>query len=88
MRGKSKPRREECESKTKMNKCTFHQGHARKEIINMEAGNRTLCIASLNPDTFVNPEQRLTITNMLNQQKIHIAAIQETHTYHMNSITY
>lgn len=61
-----------------MNKCTFHQRYARKEVTNMEAGNRTLCIASLNPDTFVKPEQRLTITNMLISHKIHIDAIKET----------
>ena len=48
----------------------------------MEAGNRTLCIASLNPDTFINPDQRLTIANMLILRKIHIAAIQETHIPH------
>jgi len=65
-----------------MNKCTFQHGQTRKEVINMDAGNRTLCIASLNPDTFINPEQRITITNMLLMQKIHIAAIQETHIPH------
>jgi len=46
------------------------------------SGNRTLCIESLSPDTFVKPEQRVTITNMLISHKIRIAAIQETHIPH------
>ena len=48
----------------------------------MQTGNRTLSIASINPDNFMNPEKQRQITNMLLTNKIHIAAIQETHLAH------
>jgi len=51
----------------------------------MQTGNRTLSIASINPDNFMNPEKQRQITNMLLTNKIHIAAIQETHLAHDTS---
>ena len=48
----------------------------------MEHWSKMLRIASLNPDTFINNETRLHITNMPIMRKIHITAIQETHIPH------
>jgi len=48
----------------------------------MSEGGRTLCIASPNPDTFINHEQRQEIAQMQLRQKIHIESLQEIHIPH------
>ena len=45
----------------------------------MKEGNRSLSIASINPDNFAHEITQTEITEMLLRKKIHIAAIQETH---------
>jgi len=45
----------------------------------MKKGYRSLSIASINPDTFAAKESQLQVVQMIQQRKIHIAAIQETH---------
>jgi len=54
----------------------------REEILTMKPGQRTLSIVSLNPDNFILPETRTNTTHALQRNKIHIAAIQETHIPH------
>ena len=45
----------------------------------MQEGNRSISIVSINPDNFILQKTQLGITEMLLKNKIHIAAIQETH---------
>ena len=45
----------------------------------MKEGKRPLSIESINPDNFILESTQREITGMLQHNKIHIAAIQETH---------
>ena len=53
-----------------MNKREYDEGHKRKDVLNMQPGQRTLRI-----------ETKIAVAKMLHG-KIHIAAIQETHIPH------
>ena len=48
-------------------------------MINMKNGLRTMNIASLNPDSKKEAQMRRDIIKNITRNKIHIAAIQETH---------
>ena len=61
------------------NRRTFEETKQRTQVLNTDSGNRTLSIVSINPDNFTSSETRLTTTHLLRKNKIHIAAIQETH---------
>ena len=61
---------------------TFEEGGKRPQVLNMDQGNRTLSIVSINPDNLTTTESKLTVTHLLRKNKIHIAAIQETHIPH------
>ena len=50
-----------------------------KTLISMVNGMRTLNFSSLNPDSMRDKETHQEIINGLNGNKIHLAAIQETH---------
>ena len=67
--------------RNQLNKRTFGGEVKRTQLLNTQPGNRTISIASANPDNFITQETRLTITHML-KKKIHIASIQETHIPH------
>ena len=60
----------------------FRDGKARKVVIKMEQGLRTLVIGSTNPDNFINIETRQNITQTLRRSSIRNAAIQEKHIPH------
>jgi len=60
-----------------MNQLQFQK--TRKTTINSREGTNILNVASLNPDHFTTTETQNDIIQQLTQQKIHIAAIQETH---------
>ena len=55
--------------KQKANRREYDEKHQRTDVISMKPGNRTLTIASINPDTFITPEQKNSITQMLQQKK-------------------
>jgi len=60
----------------------FEDGQERKAVISTEQGLRTLSIVSMNHDNFISEEARRNITQTLRRNKIHIAALQETHIPH------
>jgi len=60
----------------------FQKNIQRKEVLNTNQGNCTLNIVSINPDALTTQESRQRLTEELLRNKIHLAAIQETHIAH------
>ena len=70
----------------KPNKKKLAKSHnMRKNSIDLEYGNRTLNIASLNPDSLRTNEAKKTLINTINALRIDIACIQETHNERIDS---
>lgn len=63
----------------KLHQQTYMRRGKRHEVVNMQAWNRVIRIAAIDPDSFIAQETRLTITKMLRTKNIHISPIQETH---------
>ena len=81
-------KKKSCEKKRRNDKRTAKKekaqkqltyGKARTSLINMANGLRTMNIASLNPDSMKEEQMQRDIIKDLTRNKIHIAAIQETH---------
>ena len=70
----------------KPNKKKLAKSHnLHKNSIDLEYGNRTLNIASLNPDSLRTKEAKTTLISTINALRIDIACIQETHNERIDS---
>ena len=70
----------------KPNKKKLAKSHnIHKKSINLDYGNRTLNIASINPDSLRTKEAKNTLINTINALRIDIACMQETHNERIDS---
>ena len=74
--------RKKREKQRKARTIIFLDKQKRPTTISTKSGYRTLNILSLNPDNFISTTRQDDITHELQKQRIHLAAIQETHIPH------
>ena len=63
-----------------MNRRKYNEGHKRQDVLNMQSGQRTLSVVSVNPDNFTSKETKITITKMIQKENTHSSNTRNTHT--------
>ena len=63
-----------------MNRRKYNEGHKRQDVLNMQSGQRTIIVVSLNPDNFASQETKIAITKMLQKGNTHRSTTRNTHT--------